>query len=105
MESTALVPENKALEGVNRPSGIDRAPINMVGLDTDGSSTGIAILVGGPAVNAMTAEVLAGSSFDFGVDSIMVKEMSNGTIVVAGKTAADTMAAAEQFIADIKRQK
>ena len=47
---------------------------------------------------------LSGSGSDFNLDSIMVKETGNGRIVVAGKTAADTLAAADQFIAGIKRQ-
>ena len=76
---------------------------SMVYKDTDGAAAGVAILVGGPAVNTMTAAALEGSSVDFNVDTVVVKEVGS-KIVVAGKTAADTMTAAEQFIAGVKRQ-
>ena len=54
-------------------------------------------------VNTMTAETLQGSAVDFNTDSVVVREIGN-KIVVAGKSAADTMAAAEQFIAGVQRQ-
>jgi hypothetical protein len=98
----AVAPENASL--ANQAYGINLLPANMVRLDSDGESAGVAILVGGPAVNTMTADALLNSSIDFSVDSIVVREMGNGKIVVAGMTAADTAAAAERFIAGIRGQ-
>ena len=74
----------------------------MVLMDSE-SVSGVAITVGGPSVNTVTAQALQGSSVDFNVDNVVVKEIGN-KIVVAGKSAADTMAAADQFIAGVKRQ-
>jgi hypothetical protein len=64
---------------------------------------GVAITIGGPLVNTVTAEALKDAGINFDVDNVVVREVGN-KIVVAGKTAADTMAAAAQFIAGVKRQ-
>jgi S-layer protein (TIGR01564 family) len=78
---------------------------NLVGLDTDGAGTGAVIVVGGPMVNTMAAEMVQGANIDFSPGQVVVKEIVPGSkILVAGGTAADTMSAAETFIADIKRQ-
>jgi hypothetical protein len=95
-----IQPNNAASVEVTEPYKLTS---NMVYKDTDGAAAGVAILVGGPAVNTMTAAALEGASVDFNVDTVVVKEVGN-KIVVAGKTAEDTMSAAEQFIAGVKRQ-
>ncbi|VVB99002.1 Uncharacterised protein [uncultured archaeon] len=98
---TAVIqPANAASVEVSQPYKLTS---NMVMMDTSGSSAGVAILVGGPAVNTMTSDALKDSSVDFNVDTVVVKEVGS-KIVVAGKTAADTMTAADQFIAGVKRQ-
>ena len=98
--NAVLQPNNAATVEVTEPYALTS---NMVYKDTDGAAAGVAILVGGPAVNTMTAAALEGSSVDFNVDTVVVKEVGN-KIVVAGKTADDTLSAAEQFIAGVKRQ-
>ncbi len=98
---TAVInPNNAASVEVTEPYKLTS---NMVMLDTDGPSAGVAITVGGPAVNTMTADALQDSSVDFNVDTVVVKEVGN-KIVVAGLTAEDTLTAADQFIAGVKRQ-
>lgn len=95
-----IQPNNAASVEVTEPYKLTS---NMVYKDTDGAAAGVAILVGGPAVNTMTAAALEGAAVDFNVDTVVVKEVGN-KIVVAGKTAEDTLSAAEQFIAGVKRQ-
>lgn len=98
--SAVINPDNAATVEATQPYKLTS---HLVAKDTDGASSGAAILVGGPMVNTMTAETLQGSAVDFNTDSVVVREIGN-KIVVAGKSAADTMAAAEQFIAGVQRQ-
>jgi len=53
-------------------------------------------------VNSVTADVLADSAVDFDTTSVYVKAIGS-KIVVAGKSAADTMQAAEEFIAALQK--
>lgn len=94
-----ISPDNAASVQVSQPYKLTSS---MVMLDSQAMS-GVAITVGGPLVNTVTKEALADSNVNFDVDNVVVKEISN-KIVVAGKTAADTMTAADQFIAGVKRQ-
>ena len=97
---TAVVsPNNAASVQVSQPYKLTSS---MVLLDSEAMS-GVAITVGGPMVNTVTAQALQDANVDFNVDNVVVKEIGN-KIVVAGKSAADTMAAADQFIAGVKRQ-
>jgi S-layer like family, N-terminal region len=98
--SAVIQPDNAPTATVSQPYELQSS---LVATDADGSAAGVAILVGGPAVNTMTSAALQGSNVDFNVDTVVVKEIGN-KIVVAGKTAADTMTAADQFIAGVKRQ-
>jgi hypothetical protein len=98
--SAVIMPANKASVDTIVPVPLTSS---LVGMDTDGASSQVAILVGGPAVNTMTADALKDSTVDLNVDTVVVKELGN-KIVVAGKSAADTMAAADEFIAGVKRQ-
>ncbi|MBS3069321.1 S-layer protein [Candidatus Micrarchaeota archaeon] len=78
---------------------------NLVVTDREAPSTGVVIAVGGPLVNTVTADMLSGSTVDFQTDAVVVREIvPSSKIVVAGATAADTLTAAEQFIAGIRRQ-
>jgi hypothetical protein len=97
--SAVISPDNAASVVVSQPYKLTS---NMVMLDSEAMS-GVAITVGGPMVNTVTAEALKDSNVDFNVDSVVVKEVGN-KIVVAGMTAQDTMAAADQFIAGVMRQ-
>ena len=97
--AAVISPANAASVQVSQPYKLTSS---MVLLDSEAMS-GVAITVGGPAVNTVTAEALKDSNVNFDVDNVVVKEIGN-KIVVAGKTARDTMAAADQFIAGVKRQ-
>ena len=70
----------------------------LVYLDTEGASSGVSIIVGGPMVNS-----LAGTDIVYTPGTVVVKEVGN-KILIAGYSAQDTMAAAAEFIANIKRQ-
>ena len=94
-----ISPNNAASVVVTEPY---KLASKMVLFDTDAVS-GVAITVGGPLVNTVTADALKDAAVNFDVDTIVVKEVGN-KIVIAGKTAQDTMAAADQFIAGVKRQ-
>ena len=94
-----ISPNNAASVMVSEPYKLTSS---MVLLDSEAVS-GVAITVGGPLVNTVTAEALKDANVNFDVDNVVVKEVGN-KIVVAGKTASDTMAAADQFIAGVMRQ-
>ena len=54
-------------------------------------------------MNTVTADALKDAAVDFNTQPVVVKEIGN-KIVVAGKSADDTMAAAAQFIQAVRRQ-
>ena len=89
-------PNNAATVEVFQPY---KVASNMVALDTQGVGEGVSIIVGGPEVNTMAT----GTDINFATEGIVVKEIGN-KIIVAGYSAAQTTAAADQFIAGIKRQ-
>lgn len=78
----------------------------LVKLDKDAVGTEAIVTVGGPAVNTVTKEVLSGADFTAAaVNGKVVKEVVAGKkIVVAGVTADDTLAAAADFITQLKKQ-
>lgn len=77
---------------------------SLVVLDKDAVDTDTVVTVGGPVVNTVTKSVLEGSGVDFAVTPKVVKEViANKKIVVAGLTAEDTLAAAQDFIAAVKK--
>ncbi|MEM1893816.1 MAG: hypothetical protein QXV16_01490 [Candidatus Anstonellales archaeon] len=67
------------------------------------ASAGTVILVGGPVVNSKTADVLQGTQNPLSATNrILVREVAQGKIVVAGWEAADTLQAVEQFLAQLR---
>ncbi|MBN1169714.1 S-layer protein, partial [Candidatus Micrarchaeota archaeon] len=58
--------------------------------------------VGGDVVNTVTADLLSAEPVDWTVQTKIVKEVSEGKIVVAGTTKEDTLAAASEFIAQLQ---
>jgi hypothetical protein len=96
-----IQPNNEASVEVSEPFALTS---KLVGMDTDGAGAGVSILVGGPAVNTMTEAALQDTTVDLKTDGRVVKVIGDSKIVVAGWTAADTMAAADDFIAGIQRQ-
>ena len=104
VDSTSLAaviqPDNAASVEVSMPYALKS---NLVVMDAEAPSAGVVVSVGGPAVNTVTASALQGSDVTFDAGTVVVKEVGN-TVVVAGTSASDTMAAADQFIAGVKRQ-
>ncbi|MEM2137815.1 MAG: S-layer protein [Candidatus Anstonellaceae archaeon] len=99
--AAVIQPNNQASVEVSEPFALTS---KLVGLDTDSAGAGVSILVGGPAVNTMTEAALKDTTVDLKTDGRVVKVIGDSKIVVAGWTAADTMAAADDFIAGIQRQ-
>ncbi|MFH1306707.1 MAG: hypothetical protein ABIH83_03590 [Candidatus Micrarchaeota archaeon] len=92
-----IMPNNAASVQVIESYDIRQAS-DLVIFDAEaGSAGGVVVTVGGPIVNSVTADVLQDANVDFDVTNVYVKAFGS-KIVVAGKTAADTMAAADEFI-------
>ncbi len=94
--------------GAQVPSATTMAPYDfakyspLVILDQDAAGVSTVISVGGDAVNTVTASILAGTPNDWNANPQMVKEVVKGSkIVVAGKAASDTTAAANTFISEL----
>jgi len=98
--SAVINPNNAATVEATEPYKLTS---KLVYQDSEAGASGVAILIGGPEVNTMTADALKDTTVNFDTDSVVVKELGQ-KIVVAGKSAADTMAAADQFIAGVMRQ-
>ncbi|MFA5108649.1 MAG: hypothetical protein WC492_03910 [Candidatus Micrarchaeia archaeon] len=95
--SARVMPNNAASVEVIQPYDIKQAS-NLVISDKDaGSAGGVVITVGGPIVNSVTADVLKDAAVDFDTTNVYVKAVGS-KIVVAGKSASDTMQAAQEFI-------
>ena len=77
---------------------------SMVILDKDATGVNTLISVGGDKVNTVTAGLLQASPVDWTAETKVVKEVTAGSkIVVAGKEAADTLSAANDFVAQLKK--
>ncbi len=75
----------------------------LVVLDKYASTTGTVISVGGPDVNTVTADILAGSGTTIdAATGPTVKVVGDNKIVVAGGSAAQTVEAGNQFIAGLQ---
>lgn len=79
---------------------IDTSASKLVVLDSDAeaAATSAAILVGGPAVNTITQQAIAGSELAFTAGSEPVVKVIGSKVIVAGYSAADTRAAANELI-------
>jgi hypothetical protein len=77
---------------------------NLVILDSDAVGVNTLVSVGGDKVNSVTATLLEGSAVNWDTETKVVREVVQGSkIVVAGKEAADTLAAAQDFVAQVKK--
>jgi hypothetical protein len=77
---------------------------NLVIMDSDAVGVNTLISVGGDRVNSVTADLLQGSAVDWTTDTKVVREVVQGSkIVVAGKEAADTLEAAQDFVAQVTK--
>ncbi|MFN3909790.1 MAG: S-layer protein [Candidatus Anstonellaceae archaeon] len=97
--SAKIMPDNAATVQAVQPYDIKGT--NLVISDSEAASVGgVQILVGGPVVNSATKAALENSPVNFDVTNVYVKAIGN-KIVVAGKTASDTMQAANEFISKL----
>jgi len=77
---------------------------NLVILDSDAAGVNTLVTVGGDKVNSVTADLLQAAPVDWTAETKVVKEVVAGSkIVVAGKEAADTLAAAQDFVAQVRK--
>ncbi len=78
-------------------------PTDLVVLDSNAGSLETVVAVGGGSVNTVTQAILSGTGVSLTkAGDVVVQEVENGKIVVAGYTADDTTTAAGQFIAKLK---
>ena len=83
--------------GGSSTTAVVNAVGNMVVPEVAADSTKSLILVGGPAVNAMTAPIVTADDISAAPDKFIVKKSGN-MVVVAGWTADDTVAAGNALI-------
>ncbi|MEW6035838.1 MAG: hypothetical protein AB1529_04455, partial [Candidatus Micrarchaeota archaeon] len=77
---------------------------NLVILDSDAVGVSTLVSVGGDVVNSVTADLLQGSAVDWTAERKVVREVVQGSkIVVAGREAADTLEAAQDFVAQVTK--
>lgn len=78
-------------------------PTDLVVLDSNAGSLETVVSVGGHMVNTVTQAILSGTGVKLEkAGDVIVQEVENGKIVVAGYTAEDTQTAARQFIAKLR---
>jgi hypothetical protein len=100
--SAVIMPNNAASVDVAMPYTGSYG--NIVILDSDAVGVNTLVSVGGDQVNSVTADLLQGSAVDWTATPKLVKEVVQGSkIVVAGKEKEDTLSAAQDFIAQLKK--
>jgi len=75
-------------------------PNNLIVMDSNAGSASV-ISVGGPVVNTVTQQLLTGVTYDFDKAPVIMEVEGTSSIVVAGKEAADTLQAANDFISQL----
>ncbi len=101
--SAVIMPNNAATVDVAMPYAYSSYG-NLVILDQDAVGVNTLVSVGGDAVNTVTANLLQGSAVDWTAETKVVREVVQGSkIVVAGKTKEDTLAAAQDFVSQLKK--
>ncbi|MFH0885221.1 MAG: hypothetical protein V1861_05930, partial [Candidatus Micrarchaeota archaeon] len=77
---------------------------NLVVLDSDAVGVNTIVSVGGDKVNTVSQDLLSAAPVDWASEKKVVREVVAGSkIVVAGAEAADTLAAAQDFVAQVKK--
>jgi hypothetical protein len=100
--SAVIMPNNAPSVTVATPYTGSYGP--LVILDSDAVDVSTVVSVGGDKVNSVTAGLLQGSAVDWTAETKVVREVVQGSkIVVAGKEASDTLAAAQDFVAQVKK--
>ncbi|MDD5339888.1 MAG: hypothetical protein PHV13_01420, partial [Candidatus ainarchaeum sp.] len=101
--SAVIMPNNAATVNVAMPYAYSSYG-NLVILDQDAVGVNTLVSVGGDAVNTVTAGLLQGSAVDWSAERKVVREVVQGSkIVVAGKAKEDTLEAAQDFVAQLKK--
>jgi hypothetical protein len=101
--SAVIMPNNAASVTVAMPYNYSKYG-NLVILDSDAVGINTLVSVGGDKVNSITASLLQGSAVDWTATEKVVKEVVQGSkIVVAGKDKDDTLAAAKDFVSQLKK--
>jgi hypothetical protein len=98
--SAIIMPNNAASVAVAVPTSY----ANLVVLDSDATGLSTIVSVGGDKVNSVTADLLSSSPVDWAAEKKVVREVVQGSkIVVAGAEATDTLAAAQDFVAQVTK--
>ncbi len=98
--SAVIMPNNAPTVSVATPA----AYANLVVLDTDAVGFNTIVSVGGDRVNTVSKDLLSASPVDWASEKKVVREVVAGSkIVVAGAEAADTLGAAQDFVAQVKK--
>ncbi|MEW6035976.1 MAG: hypothetical protein AB1529_05160, partial [Candidatus Micrarchaeota archaeon] len=98
--SAVIMPNNAGSVAVAVPSTY----ANLVVLDSDATGLSTIISVGGDKVNSVTADLLSSSPVDWAAEKKVVREVVQGSkIIVAGAEATDTLAAAQDFVAQVTK--
>ncbi|MBI5227274.1 hypothetical protein HY988_01680 [Candidatus Micrarchaeota archaeon] len=101
--SAVIMPNNAASVSVAMPYDYSKYG-NLVILDQDAAGVNTLVSVGGDKVNSVTANLMQGSAVDWAAQKKVVKEMVQGSkIVVAGAEKEDTLSAAQDFVAQLKK--
>jgi hypothetical protein len=99
--SAKIMPNDAATATVAMPTAYTG---NLVILDSDATGVNTLISVGGDKVNSVTANLLSSAPVDWTTEPKVVREVVAGSkIVVAGKEAADTLEAAQDFVAQVTK--
>jgi hypothetical protein len=100
--SAVIMPDNAPTVQAAMPYTGDYG--SLVILDSDAVGVNTLISVGGDKVNSVTADLLQGSAVDWTVERKVVREVVQGSkIVVAGAEGADTLEAAQDFVAQVQK--
>ncbi|MFH0884619.1 MAG: hypothetical protein V1861_02835, partial [Candidatus Micrarchaeota archaeon] len=98
--SAVIMPNNAASVAVATPT----AYANLVVLDSDAVGVNTIVSVGGDKVNTVSKDLLSAAPVDWASEKKVVREVVAGSkIVVAGAEAADTLAAAQDFVSQVKK--
>ena len=76
---------------------------NLVILDSDAVGVSTLISVGGDRVNSVSADWLSEEPVDWATESVVVREVAEGKILVAGAEKEQTLDAAEQFVSELQK--
>ncbi|MFH1393515.1 MAG: hypothetical protein ABIH29_01400 [Candidatus Micrarchaeota archaeon] len=101
--SAVIMPQNTATVTASIPYAYSSYG-NLVVLDKDAVGVNTLVSVGGDKVNTVTKELLSGSAVDWTTTKKVVREVVQGSkIVVAGAESEDTLAAAQDFVNQLRR--